>query len=99
MCGLAILEIEVEDYIWAIVVFVGVTIIRFTMLVCFFPILNRIGKRVSWKDIIVMTWGGLRGMVGLALAIIVQHELAANPDTGVQQISKLNGDRILFLVG
>ena len=28
---------------------------------------------MSWKEGIVMTWGGLRGAVGLALALQVAH--------------------------
>jgi hypothetical protein len=40
-----------------------------------------------------MTWGGLRGAVGLALAIQVNIEKAAG------KISELNADRVLFYTG
>lgn len=36
-----------------------------------FPILKRVGYTVTWKDVVVITWGGLRGAVGLALALVV----------------------------
>ncbi len=36
-----------------------------------FPILTRVGYSVTWKDIVIITWGGLRGAVGLALALVV----------------------------
>ena len=35
------------------------------------PVLNIIGYTITWKDIIVMTYGGLRGAIGLALALFI----------------------------
>lgn len=35
------------------------------------PLLTHIGYRIDWKQVIVITWGGLRGAVGLALALVV----------------------------
>lgn len=37
-----------------------------------YPILVKLGYGLTLKDSIVMTWGGLRGAVGLALALIVE---------------------------
>ena len=37
------------------------------------PILRHTGYGMSWKEGIVMTWGGLRGAVSLALALQVAH--------------------------
>ena len=34
------------------------------------------GRRVDWRDAVVTTWGGLRGAVGLALALMVFYEQA-----------------------
>lgn len=39
------------------------------------PFLCRLGYGLQWQDAVVMTWGGLRGAVGLALALSV----ARNP--------------------
>ena len=35
------------------------------------PLLKRIGYRLPWQFIIVSAWSGLRGAVGLALALMV----------------------------
>merc|ERR1719446_265396 len=43
-----------------------------TFLLCY-PLLKRIGTPVDWKDAVVMWWGGLRGSVGLALALVISH--------------------------
>lgn len=34
---------------------------------------------MTWKDAVVATWGGLRGAVGLALALIVQLDVHNMP--------------------
>jgi NhaP-type Na+/H+ or K+/H+ antiporter len=31
----------------------------------------QIGYSIDWKQVIVITWGGLRGAVGLALALVI----------------------------
>ena len=42
-------------------------------IVCFFPLLTRFGTGCHWKEAFIMWWGGLRGSVGLALAIQIDH--------------------------
>mmetsp|Transcript_106812 Transcript_106812/g.276083 ORF Transcript_106812/g.276083 Transcript_106812/m.276083 type:complete len:1190 (+) Transcript_106812:47-3616(+) len=93
LTGRAMLRISAQDYLWLLVVYVAITLIRLTLLCISLPILNRIGERITLKEVLVMTWGGLRGMVGLALAILVQKDLAGG------KLSEIDGDRILFLVG
>ena len=43
------------------------------MIALFSPILRQTGYGLSWQEGIVMTWGGLRGAVGLMLALQVAH--------------------------
>ena len=40
-----------------------------------------IGYSIDWKQIIVITWGGLRGAVGLALALVVAQTPEIPPRT------------------
>ena len=53
--------------------YIGMTIIRATALSVLSPLLTRMGYGITWETIIAMTWGGLRGAVGLALALVVEH--------------------------
>lgn len=46
---------------------------RAAALVLHFPILRKLGTGCKWQEAVVMWWGGLRGSVGLALALVVQH--------------------------
>ena len=50
------------------------------MVVLFSPLLTRMGYGLPWKDAVVMIWGGLRGAVGLALALQVamDYEVVGN---------------------
>eukprot|EP01025_Chloroclados_australasicus_P012281 TRINITY_DN1564_c0_g1_i3.p1 TRINITY_DN1564_c0_g1~~TRINITY_DN1564_c0_g1_i3.p1 ORF type:complete len:1205 (-),score=166.96 TRINITY_DN1564_c0_g1_i3:3217-6714(-) len=61
--------ITAHDWAYAILLYVLLQVIRgFTILVLY-PLLARMGYGITWKDAIIMTWGGLRGAVGLALAL------------------------------
>ena len=44
---------------------------RFIVIGGLTPLLMHIGYSIDWKQIIIITWGGLRGAVGLALALVV----------------------------
>jgi NhaP-type Na+/H+ or K+/H+ antiporter len=67
-----------------------------------FPILTRCGYGLTPADAAVCIWGGLRGAVGLALALVVSEESAAYSDekvgpvvlliTGVVVVLTLVGD-------
>ena len=35
------------------------------------PVMNLVGYKLSWKMILVMTYGGLRGAIGLSLALFI----------------------------
>jgi len=54
---------------------------------------------VTIADAAVMTWGGLRGAVGLALAIQVFEEKAPDIVTGEKHVSDQQASRVFFFVG
>merc|ERR1719443_1864220 len=60
------------------------------MVLLLWPFLNMVGAPITWKQAVVMVWSGLRGAVGLALAIIVDRE----PDIPTQM-----GSRLMFHIG
>jgi sodium/hydrogen exchanger 10/11 len=41
------------------------------MLLILSPILSRVGYGITWRTLTVMMWGGLRGAVGICLALEV----------------------------
>jgi NhaP-type Na+/H+ or K+/H+ antiporter len=64
-----------SDWGYALLNWVLLNVIRLITLAIFKPVLNRVGSGFSWQDVLLATWAGLRGAVGLSLALIV--DLAA----------------------
>ncbi|XP_035229401.1 sodium/hydrogen exchanger 11-like, partial [Stegodyphus dumicola] len=57
------------------VTYLALTVFRSLMIILFYPILKYTGYSINWKQSIILSWGGLRGAVGLALATM----LTSNP--------------------
>ena len=79
---------EIEDFIDLTIIYVGIHLIRGLVIFVLFPIMKKIGYGITRKDSIVLWWGGLRGVIGLAMALIVAGETSI--DHGVR-------DQFLFI--
>jgi len=88
-------DLELTDLWWLLVVYLAATVIRTVMMALLLPLLNCMGQRITWKEALVMVWSGLRGAVGLVLAIIVDLEF----NVGNNPEQKTQGAKILFHVG
>lgn len=96
LVGQCMLKIPFQDYCHLLVIYVVATLIRGALLFGARPLLTQLSadqEPVSLEDAAVMTWGGLRGAVGLALAIQVAIDKAGG------KIKQLDADRVLFYVG
>lgn len=82
--------IQIYDVGWLFLLYLVMLLIRSIMILSLYPILNLCGTKISGKEAFVMVWSGLRGAVGLAMAIIVDRE----PDVPTQM-----GSRVMFHVG
>ena len=62
-----------KNDIWKIIIFqILLFFSRGFILVVLSPLINKVGyKKLNWKDILIMTYGGLRGAIGLSLALFV----------------------------
>ena len=65
---------EIEDFIDLTIIYLGIHLIRGMVIFVLFPIMKKIGYGITRKDSIVLWWGGLRGVIGLAMALIVAGE-------------------------
>lgn len=63
------------DWGYLMIVYVLVTVIRGVLIFCFYPLFSRCGLKSNLKEALFMVWGGLRGAVGIALAIALDKEL------------------------
>lgn len=66
----------------------AIQVIRALSVFTFMPLLKRIGIGITNAKALVLIWGGLRGAVSLALALIIAQD---------QLIDKELGDQVLFL--
>jgi len=95
-------DIDAIDYVHLLVIYLVLLVIRGTLIFGCRPILSylsMVNQPVSWQEAAVMTWGGLRGAVGLALAITVNLDRA--PDIcneSIQHIDPKTAERLLFYV-
>ena len=75
-------------WITLLVLYLGVQVIRAMTIIVFMPVLKRVGIGITWEKTMVLIWGGLRGAVSLALALIVAQDPA---------FPSALGDQVLFL--
>ena len=100
---LALDDIGGREWGYLVVLYIFVYLIRCAIIALFFPILRRIGYGLTIRDSVVVVHGGLRGAVGLALAIQVQELSERAPDGQIQigsdpELGVDDGNRILFFV-
>lgn len=57
----------------------GIMLIRFAVTFAFQPAARAVGAPVSGQDVVVIGWGGLRGAVSMALALVVSQNPAIDP--------------------
>ena len=61
-----------------------------------YPITSRIGLKTNWPETWFQVYGGLRGAVGIALALAVDNEVQRAVALGEADIRALQETRILF---
>ncbi|XP_022089278.1 sodium/hydrogen exchanger 10-like [Acanthaster planci] len=95
----ALANVEPIDWFYVFALYVGVNIIRGFVIAVFSPILSRVGYGLSWRNGVIMTWGGLRGAVGLAMALLVtQSEELDSQVIGSKVLFHTSGIVVLTLV-
>jgi NhaP-type Na+/H+ or K+/H+ antiporter len=72
-------EIGTDDYIKLCGIYVVLHFIRFFCILMFWPCLRKMGYGMSFKQVVLCTYAGLRGAVGLSLALMVQTSPHINP--------------------
>lgn len=78
--------------------FVAIVIVRVLLLHGFRPLMNLVGDPVSASEVNVMAWGGLRGAVSLALALIVSQDTQIPEDVRNQILLLAIGVVLLTIV-
>ena len=70
--------------------YIGLHIIRFLGLAMLYPCMKLTGYSYSWKHVILLSYSGLRGAVGLCLALMIKFD---------DNIDVLVRDQVMFFTG
>ena len=87
-----------RDLVLIGVAYAGVMAIRTLLAFLFRPAMNRLADPVSRGETVVMAWGGLRGAVSLALALVVSRHPQVPPELGRQVLLLTAGVVLLTIV-
>lgn len=71
-----------SDWLYLLILYAAVIVIRFVLMALFFPLTSKIGLGQNVKEAIFAAWGGLRGAVGIALALLLKKEVLAYSEAG-----------------
>jgi NhaP-type Na+/H+ or K+/H+ antiporter len=66
--------LDETDYTKSLLFFLFMNIARYLMINMLLPLINKTGYPLNWKDVIVLSYGGVRGALGLALALIIYRD-------------------------
>lgn len=62
-----------QHWLWLLIVFVSLIVIRAIVITILSPLLKHLGLGITKQKAIVLVWGGLRGAVALAMALVITH--------------------------
>ena len=85
-----------SDLLILAIIYIATIIIRALIIGAFYPLMRRIGYGLSIKDAVVVWWGGLRGAISLALALIVASETGIAENIRNEVLSLTAGMVILY---
>ena len=69
--GRALDHFQIEDLFFLIITYVSINAVRFFVVKTFSIVYNNFAYKLDAGNMILVAWGGLRGAVGLALALII----------------------------
>lgn len=93
---------EKVDFSWShcailLLVYIALNIIRYITIMMLYPIMKRSGYGLNKKESIILTWGGLRGALGMTLALMVSYTPAIPEEIRSQVLSFTAGTVTLTL--
>lgn len=67
-------NIVIDDFYKLLILYVCMIAARFISISLFMGVLPNLGYGLSWRDVYVLTYGGLRGAIGLSFSLIVYND-------------------------
>lgn len=87
-----------SDWGYLFLLYILLTVIRFALFGIAFPVYSRIGLKSNWQEMVFQSYGGLRGAVGIALAIFLDNEVR-QATSGQNRKFELETNKLFGFVG
>lgn len=71
-------KVDAMDWFYCIVLYIALNVVRGITIAILFPLVSSIGHKCTVKEASFMSWAGLRGALGMALAVIVENNCPAD---------------------
>lgn len=94
--NLAVLHIQGQDVLYILIVYLFLIAVRYITIFLLYPALYKAGKGcTTWQEATFVGWSGLRGAVGIALALSFYQSTSE----GKTKTTGRDADTLIFLVG
>jgi NhaP-type Na+/H+ or K+/H+ antiporter len=90
-------DAQLIDLAIIIAAFAGIMVIRFVVTFAFRPIVALVSDPIGPREAVVVSWGGLRGAVSLALALVVSQH-SEIPEAYRQQVVLVTAGVVLLTI-
>ncbi|MBT8495607.1 MAG: sodium:proton antiporter, partial [Deltaproteobacteria bacterium] len=87
-----------SDALFILAAYLGVMVIRFVVVFATRPFMGLVGAHIAAGEAALMAWGGLRGAVSLALALLVSRHPEVPPELGRQILLVTTGVVLLTIL-
>lgn len=72
---------EKVEFSWAhvgilLLLYIGLNVFRYLMIMLLYPLMKRLGYGLNKRETVILAWGGLRGALGMTLALMVSYTSA-----------------------
>ena len=73
-------DITWQSIVILFAVYIGINLVRAVMVLILYPIMKKCGYGLTLRESVILVWGGLRGALGLTLALMVSYTLEIPED-------------------
>lgn len=88
-----------KDWLFMLVMYVTLMLVRgITVAIFWCPMQAVASVKLTWKEGLVMVWSGLRGAIGLLMAVLLDQETSINELQGSQVLFHISGFATMTLL-
>eukprot|EP00930_Biecheleria_cincta_P067383 TRINITY_DN5392_c0_g1_i8.p1 TRINITY_DN5392_c0_g1~~TRINITY_DN5392_c0_g1_i8.p1 ORF type:complete len:878 (+),score=147.84 TRINITY_DN5392_c0_g1_i8:160-2793(+) len=92
-------HLRAMEVLWVAPLYLFGIVVRAVVVFGFFPCMARLGDGLTWREASMMVWGGLRGALGLALAVDFAHTRTDKAGEALDSDAIQRRKYILFQIG